>query len=187
MLTALAAPVLYPVMFCSMTFADGDVNIWSGIGNTTWNGITWTGLGDLLGMSTAEEGTDVKARGITLHISGLNPAMINNVLNNYLLGSAVTIYLGLYDGSGNLIDSPATVWEGRLDQPTIVVDSKQVTLSIACESRLIEMNVPVELRYTNQQQQLETPGDLGLIWMNAIQEMTLQWGSPAAASRGIGL
>ena len=55
-----------------------------------------------------------------------------------------------FSAPGVLIASPITVWRGLLDQPTIDVSADTASISINCESRLIEMNVAVDRRYTDK-------------------------------------
>jgi hypothetical protein len=75
-----------------------------------------------------------------------------------------------------LIDGAVVAWAGRTDQPTIPADEKTASISINLESILLDMNVPVPYRYTNQDQQLFYPGDLGMAWVNSIQSIPIYWG-----------
>lgn len=184
MLTALQATDLQPALFVSATFASETVYVWSGVGSITWNGETWQGLGGLLGVSVTEDGSTVEARGITIALSALNPTLLAEALGDYQLGLPVTVYLGLYSG-GSLISSPITTWAGRIDQPTVDVGADTATIAIACENRLIDMNIAVDRRLTNVDQQMLAPGDLGLIFTAGLQEQTLFWGHYPATGANI--
>jgi len=149
-----------------------------------WNGHTWTGLGALLGISPMEDGATVEARGITITLSGLVPSLLADCLGEFELGLPVTVYLGLYS-DGDLIDAPITTWSGRMDQSTIEVSGEDASISINCENRLLDMNVAVDRRYTNEDQQIDHPGDLGFSFVNAIQELTIFWGHQAHSTNNI--
>lgn len=181
MQTAIAERVLSPAIFVEAWFRNGPVYLWSGMGSLSWNGQTWIGLGALGGISPLEDAGTVEARGITLTLSGIDPAILPDALAEMQLGLAVTVYLALFN-EGVVIADPITAWAGRMDQPTVDVDGQKATLSINCENRLVDMNVAVDRRYTAEDQQLDYPGDLGLNFVNEIQEITFYVGvAPVAA------
>jgi hypothetical protein len=175
MLAALQASSLQPAIFVQATFASATAFMWSGVGNTTWNGHTWLGLGSLLGITSMEDGATVEARGITVTLSGIDASLLASCLSDFQLGLPVTVYLGMFSG-GSLIADPITSWAGRMDQPTIDVSGTDATISINCENRLVDMNIPVDRRYTNNDQQMTWPGDLCFQFVDGLQEQTLYWG-----------
>jgi hypothetical protein len=175
MLTALQATELQPCFFVQVQFASTTVYLWSGRGTTTWNGQTWVGAGSLLGLTVMEEGSNVQARGITLSLSGLDSGILSDFLTEYQVGLPVTVYMGLYSG-GALIASPIASWSGRVDQPAIDIGPDKVIISINCENRMMEMNVAVERRYTQDDQQLDNPGDLGFEFVPGLQLSFIYWG-----------
>jgi hypothetical protein len=172
MLAALQAPSLRPAIFVQMQFTSTTVYIWSGVGSVSWNGQTWMGIGSLLSVSSIEDASTVEARGITVTLSGLDPTLLSDCLSEFQLGLPVSLYFGLYSG-GSLITTPITSWSGRMDQPTIDVSGDTATIAINCENRLLDMNTPVDRRYTNQDQQMTWPGDLSMQFVDGIQDMTL--------------
>jgi len=89
----------------------------------------------------------------------------------------------LHDFSKALLIRPdvACCFSGRMDQPTIDVTGTLATIAINCENRLVEMNVAVDRRYTDEDQQMDYPGDLGFQFVNGIQEAQIYWGrSPSS-------
>lgn len=184
MLAAIAAGELFPALFVEANFATGPVYIWSGMGPIDWNGHTWLGVGTLGSVSAVSEGTTVEARGITLTLSGIDPALLTDVLGEFVPGLPVIVFLGLFN-AGALIASPLVSFSGRMDQPSVDIDGISSAISINCENRLIEMNVAVDRRYTADDQQRDFPGDLGFNFVNAIQEMTLYWGTSPTSSNNV--
>jgi len=181
MLAALAGSELQCAFFVAANFASGPVYMWTGFGPITWNGQTWIGTGSLGSVSPIDEASTVEAKGLTLTLSGIDSSLLGDVMSEFALGLPVTVYLGLFN-AGVLIASPITSWAGRMDQPLIEVDGKLATISINCESRLLDMNTAVDRRYTADDQQRDWPGDLGFNFVNAIQEMTLYWGTAPTTS-----
>lgn len=188
MLTALQATVLRPALFVQASFLDSGVietvYMWTGLGSITWNGQTWLGLGSLIGITTSEEGTTVEARGITITLSGIDVSLLAGALQEFQVGLPVLVYLGLFDNASpiSLIANPVTVWAGQMDAPTLDVGGETAAISIACETRLLELNVSVERRYTHDDTQLEHPGDLGCAFVSGLQEITVSWGRIPSSS-----
>jgi hypothetical protein len=175
-LTAIQSASLRPAFFVEAHFVSGPLYVWSGRGSITWNGQTWLGVGTLGTISTIEEGSGVEAKGITLSMSGIDSSLLGDVMLEFQVGLPCIVRLGLFDTNGALIDDPVIAWSGRMDQPTIDVDGQTCTISINCENRLVEMNVAVDRRYTNEDQQLDYPGDRGMEFVSSIQDVTIYWG-----------
>ena len=76
-----------------------------------------------------------------------------------------------------LIDSPLIAFAGRMDEPTIDIDGATCKITLNCESRLLDMNIAVDRRYTQEDQQMTWPGDLCFSFVNGVSELTLYWGS----------
>ena len=184
MIDALSTGIIYPVIFVQMAFITETVYIWSGLGATDWNGHTWQGLGSLLGFSTPEDSSTVEAKGITITLSGIDATLMPEALTDFQLGLPVTVYFGALN-AGSLFGTPVVAWAGRMDQPSFEISGNEVTLSINCENRLIDMNIAVDRRYTNEDQQLDFPGDLGCQFVDGLQEKTLFWGGYPASQNNI--
>lgn len=184
MVTAITSTELFPALFVAATFRSGPVYLWSGQGSITWNGQTWTGLGALGGVSQVEEGSTVEAKGLTLTLSGFDAALLPDVMNEFGLLLPVTVYLGCFN-EGELIATPITMFAGRMDQPTVEVDSKTATISINCETVLLDMNVATDRRYTPEDQQRDWPGDLGMTFVPSISEVTIYFGTAPTSSANV--
>ena len=192
MTTAMAAAIgggyIQPALFVMATFRTGPIYVWTGTGSIAWGGHTWLGVGKLGSVSTIEEGTSVEARGITLGLNGIDTALLTDVLTEFQLSAPVAVYLGLFDVSAStptLIADPVTSWVGRMDQPQIDVSAETARITIACENRLLDMNVGVYRRYTSDDQQLDHPGDLGMEFVNGLQTASINWGRvPSTVNNG---
>ena len=182
-LGAMQGAVLRPALFVQAAFVSGPIYVWSGIGQITWNGQVWTGIGTLGSISTIEEGSTVAAKGITLTLSGIDASLLNEVMTEFQVGLPVSVTLGVFDTNNALIADPVCCFSGRMDQPTIDVTGTLATIAINCENRLVEMNVAVDRRYTDEDQQMDYPGDLGFQFVNGIQEAQIYWGrSPSSTN-----
>ena len=175
MLSAITAGYMQPAIFVQLSDNAGMVYLWTGIGSISWNGQTWSGIGDILSLTVAEEGTDVQARGMAVTLNAFDSTILSDIMSDYQLGLPAIVYFACFSG-GSIIADPLIAWLGRMDQPAIDVDADKSTVQIALESRLLDMNVATDRRYTNQDQQMTWPGDLGMLFVDAIQELTIFWG-----------
>lgn len=177
-LAALTGQSLYPAIMVMITLATGPIYMWTGYNPITWNGVTWTGVGSMLEVSTIEDGANIEARGVSVSLSGIDPLLLPQALNEFQIGLPAIIYFAAANGEGGaLIDSPVIAWSGRTDQPTISVDQSTATIALALESVLMDMNTPVPYRYTHVDQTRFFPGDMGMLWVNSIQSVPIYWGT----------
>lgn len=155
--------------------------MWSGVGSVTWNSHTWLGVGSLLAVSSAEDSTSIEAKGLTVTVNGIPATAISGGMTDFKLGLPANLYLGMYtnlpSAGGTLIDTPIVAWSGRIDQANFDVSGQEVSIAINCESRLIDMNIAIDRRYTNEDQQMTYPGDLGFQFVDGLQQKALFWGS----------
>jgi hypothetical protein len=145
--------------------------------------VLYKALGSLLEVSTIEDGSSVQARGVTVTLNGIDTRLLRLTNDEFQVGLPATITLGLLAGEGGLpINAPVIAWKGKTDQPTIVVGPETSTISVNLESALLDMNTPIALRYTNQDQQRFFPTDKAFGWVNSIQSLAVYWNQTANAN-----
>src|ERR1035438_462765 len=105
-LGAMQGAVLRPALFVQAAFVSGPIYVWSGIGQVTWNGQVWTGIGTLGSISTIEEGSTVAAKGITLTLSGIDASLLNDVMTEFQVGLPVSFSLGALAANNSPISDP---------------------------------------------------------------------------------
>lgn len=163
-------------VFFEGAFASGTVRLWSGLGDLTWNGLTWSGAGDLGTVSPILETTDVQANGVRVTLSGIPAASLSLALQEARRGQTGTIWLAFLDDTGAVVADPYIAFSGRLDQPQIEDGGDTAAISIAYENRLIDLERPRERRFDHQDQQIDHPGDLGFAYVASIQQWNGVWG-----------
>ena len=173
MQAALQAPNVRPVWLCKVVFESGTVYVWSGIGELSWSGNTYVGVGRLGGVSPINESTEVRADGVVLTLSGIDPSILALVLGDVRQSKEATLHLALLDDSGAVIADPYEVFGGLVDVPRINEDPRQPSISLQCESRMIGLRRPRIRRYTDEDQQQEHSGDLGMEYVTAATTRTL--------------
>jgi hypothetical protein len=173
--THLGDMVVYPAVFFEGEFASGTVRLWSGLGDKSWNGFTWSGAGTLLGIGEIQESTDLKASGFSVSLSGMSSAVVAKAMELGNTGKKGTVYFAAFDAAGNFYDTPIVAWQGRLDQPVIDLGAETATVGMQYEGRLIDLNRSRVRRLTNEDQQIGFPGDLFFQHVAALQNQTDTW------------
>ena len=144
--------------------------------NFSWNGSTWIGTGTLGAISAIGENVDLQAQGVSLSLSGISPSLISTALGEQYQGKACQIWFcPLNPDTGQLIGTPIRIFSGRIDTMDIEVGEK-ATLTLQAEGKLIDFFRPRVSRYTDAEQQLRYPGDLGLQYVNSLIDVEIAWG-----------
>jgi hypothetical protein len=175
--TALLAAAKTPIIFFEAQITGGFIRVWSGYGTITWNALSWTGIGDLGGVSSIGETSDVTAQGIQVSLSGCNTALVSDAIAQVQRGYSGKVWLGFLDSSGLIIADPYQAFAGRLDQPEINPDPASPNITISYENRLIDLERPRLRMFTPQDQKIDFPNDLGFDYVTSIQEWNGKWGS----------
>ena len=178
MVTEVTATQLAPILLANLQFST-PVYLWSGYGSLGFGGVTYLGIGTLGTISPVEETTDLAARGIMMRLSGVPTVNVALALTENYQGRACTILFGaLSPTAGTPISSPVTVFQGKMDVMQISDDGQSAELTMTAESRLMDFKRPREIRYTDEEQQNLFAGDVGLEFVNDIQEKPIYWGNP---------
>ena len=174
---ALSAQVVHPFMAVSIDFGGGSITrAWSGYGDLTIDGHTYTGVGLLGTISALPETSETKAVGVKLELSGVPLDSAAAALNANYQGRPVSIYIGALDDAHAIIATPYKVFGGQIDTMQLNTGQDSARISVAVESRLIDMERVRESRYTHEEQQRRFPGDRGFEYVAGMQEKEVVWG-----------
>lgn len=175
LLTALDGDEIEVFYAVDLAFDAGNMRLWTGYGNKTIGGQTYTGTGNLLTIDGLEEASDLSARGTTLTLNGLDSTIINYALTEEYQGRLVTIYWGV--GSETV-----EVFSGYMDKMTIQDAAESATISLTVESRLIALERPNIRRYTRESHAgVRTAkglsgSDTFFDWVTKLQDKQIVWG-----------
>ncbi len=170
------ASLVRPVALVKLAFDSGDMRVWSGRGDLTWNSETYTGIGALGRISAVEEGVEQKAFGIAFELSGIPSSTISIALGEDVQGRTAQIWLGFLDSTYQLVADPVLVFRGRMDTMDVKL-GEEGTVSVTAESRLIDWERPRERLYTDAGQKERYPGDEGFAFVNESVEKEIVWGA----------
>ena len=172
-----------PIMLIDLEFST-TLNIWNGIGNLTHGGNTYTGVGDLLGVSPMGESTDISAKGCNITLSGANASLVDKAKSEDYQGNSVSIKLGAMDDNGDIISEPVVIFKGFMDVMSIVESGEYSTISISVENNLILFDKAKVRRYTDNDQKIDHPTDEGFSFVANIQNKQMVWGRSSGSSGG---
>lgn len=178
LVNALAADGAQPFYAVEMLFDGGAVRLWTGIGNRTIDGQTYTGSGSLLAISELEESANLSANGATVTLSGVSPSIISLALTEPYQGRRARILMG--DAS---LDSSTTnfleAFSGYMDVMTVTHSGESVRVQLTIESKLIALQRANVRRYTSENHKLRHPTDTFFDWVVSLQDKEIAWGRKA--------
>ena len=177
---AITSQVVTPIIASELEFSDGTLRFWNGYGNITMtaggSSKVFTGLGDFLGISPISESSTLQMSGVTLSMSGIKSSLISTALSAQYTNRNGAIYLGMYDTSRNVIADVYTVFKGTMDVLNISEQGNTATITLNIESRLISFDLPVDRKYTLEDQQVDFPNDVGFEFIPDLQDKEITWG-----------
>lgn len=171
----LRAGTVSPLFLVSIAFPSETIYVWTGVGNLTWNGHTYLGVGDFGQLSTITESSEVEAQGMSLTLSGIPTELIGDVQSTVVYGSKAYVYLGFLDSNGQLIPDPIPAFIGLVDAPAIEIGTDKSTIVISVESRLADLNRARGGRYTMQDQKSRYPSDTSFDRIAWLQDHEFNW------------
>ena len=136
---------------------------------------TFQGVGALGSISSTEEGTAVAPQSITATLTGIDLASIAVALGDSYQGRDCRIWEAFLDKDHAIIGAPYLQFRGRMDTQDIEL-GETATVTLTVRSRLADWRRQRIRRYTNEDQQNQYPGDLGLEFVSQMAERQLIWG-----------
>ena len=177
---AITSQVVRPFLAVELEFSTGTLRFWNGYGDITMtaggSSNTFTGLGDLMGVSAVSESDQVEAIGASLSLTGIKSSLISSALSANYTNRNASIFLGLFDTNKSVIADVYTLFKGKMDIMKIDEGAESATIVLNLENRLIALDRPKERRYTHEDQQLSFSGDLGFEFVPDLQDKEIIWG-----------
>lgn len=179
-LALLAAGVIRPVWFVQM---DLDVvQRWCSANTSlVWNGHPWVGLGKIASIDKVVESTELAIHSLQISISGVPVEIIALVEAEPIKGRVCTVWIGLYNDSYALQDTPFLEYKGRVDVPVNRESPMDTDGIIRCD---LTITIENELAYglrpktrfrTDADHQSRHPGDTFFSRIGNIKDVK-DWG-----------
>ena len=165
-----------------LDFDSGNVRLWGGIGDLTLEGNDFTGAGNLLTISDISDETDLKTTGVTLSLSGMDTTVLNLALTENYVNRPIKLYLVFLAGGSNELAGSLVTFSGRMQSMTIGDDPDNgIVITLSAENRLIDLQRPCNLRYTNSSQQFVQSGDTSFRYVAQMEDLEIVWGKEGSS------
>ena len=176
-LNALDDDVINPFFAVELLFdSPNEIHLWTGVGDLDYDGKIWTGAGNLLDISSVNEAADLAVRGATITLSGMTSEVVSLALQEPYQGRVCNIYFGVTSDTTALTQ----VFSGYMDQMNIQENPDTSTIELTVENKLIDLERPRVARYTSAYQKSVYAGDLGLDFIEDLQDKEIVWGRTAS-------
>ena len=164
--------VVYPFFAVELQFDSNIVRTWTGQGTLVLqDGTEWVGTGQLLSVSSIEETQEMSVKGATLTMSGIPSELLSLALSEPYQGRVCKIYFGVKDEA--IFNE---IFSGYMDQMDIEDGPDTATITMKVENKLIDLERARVARYTSGYQKSIYPDDLGLDFLEDLQDKKLPWG-----------
>lgn len=180
----LAAKVKYVGVIVEIDYTPTPLRVWTGLGEISWDGKTWAGIGQLGGISAITEKVGIRAGQVTLTLGGIPAEHKTIALNDTSQNRSVRIWLATFnvsEGVWTVVDDPGLLERGETDVHEIVEEGAEkdtCTIQVTVETPLSRLTIISVLRQTHEDQQLDFPGDRGFEYAAAVAEQVLYWPTP---------
>lgn len=89
--------------------------------------------------------------------------------------------MALFDtATAAMLNDPIPVFAGRMDTMRLQDTGETTTVTVSCESRLIDLERARERRYTDEDQKELYPDDRGFEYVADLQDKEVLWGRNAS-------
>ena len=170
-ITAVTSGVVMPAILVDLTFVSGTKHVWSGVGPLAFNGNTYIGAGTLGSIGPIVESIELQADGTSVALSGIDPSLYAECLSDIQLGLPATIWFCILAGG---FAYGYKAFEGQMDKPSINTGADAITIAIALENKLVNLQRPSARRYTTQDQYLDYPNDCGFSWVPMLNDIAIK-------------
>lgn len=176
---AAAAAACQPVHLFELYLAGGDTYGSDASIPITWGGRTYTALGHLLKFDGIEESAALEVTQLRVQLSGVDQAIIAQVLQYAYIDRRIVIRKAFLDGAGGVLVDPIAIFDGRCDAPVIEEDpdSGQCSISLAASAQWIDFERRPGRHTNHDEQQIWFPGDRGFEFISQLGR-EIKWGAP---------
>lgn len=167
---------LMPALFIKAEFDSGDLNLWSGHTDITWDGDVYLGAGKVLTVNSIKETQKIQANGAEFTMNGCVDALVSLAMSEEYQWRPISAWLGILDTDYTIIADPYKIFSGKMDVIEIADTGKDSIITVRAESNLIDLKETKERRYTHEDQIAEFAGDMGLEFMPTNADVEILWG-----------
>lgn len=128
-------------------------------------------------MGGISEGVEVQANGTSVSLSGIDAGLYADSMTDIQVGAPAFLWFALLTPTGTIVGSPYKIFGGYVDKPTTTTGVDTITITLALENKLTNLQRPNARRYTSADQRRFYPDDTAFSWVEVLNDLSLRWGS----------
>lgn len=163
------------VVFVKIEHPSGTGYFCSGLGSRSWDGHTWSGVGNLGTISPVKHSSEIAIQDIAFTISGVDAALIAKLADD-VRNRAGLAWLACLDEVDQVVRDPYQLVDSELDYQVFETkDDGTATITIIAHSGFYTLDRGVEEAWTPENQKLTYPLDTGMDMIPSLQKQDLLW------------
>lgn len=170
-LTAIGQPEVAPYYAVELLLDSGALRVWTGYGDRTVNGNTYTGVGNLLNVSGLDEVNDLSAKEVTISLNAISNEILSIALASPIQNRTVRIYWGVTNSSDAI-----EIFTGRANTIPFEDSADSAVVSLVVDSKLVILERSSNWRYTQESHNSRYPNDNFFSYVADLQDKSLTWG-----------
>lgn len=188
LLTALSQSEVQPFYAVEALFDDDDdtrwdesgyagenaIRLWTGYGDKDIGVNTYTGSGNVMGISGLEEVADLAAKNITITLNGVDSSLVSLALQEPYQRRLLRVYFGTDD------TTTVEIFSGFMNTMSIEDSGETSTITVTVESKLVALERASNRRYTQENHQARNAGDTFFSFVTELQDRDVVWGREKA-------
>lgn len=164
--------------------ANRAVRLWTGYGDRTIDGETYTGAGSLLTVGLPAEASDLSARGANLTLAGEVTDLLTLALGEPYVGRKGRVLFGAIEFSEAGAFHSTEVFAGVMDKMTPTDNGDTATIELALEGLNITLQKANVRRYTSAGHKAIYPSDTFFDSVTSLQDKDIPWGRTVDTAAG---
>ena len=163
-------------VLCYIEHPDGDVNVWTGIGDITWDGVTYTGLSVFAGFSGVAKDNRVTIKDVNLSVILTDDDNITReFVDTNLKGRIAKLWLVALSDDKRILKSPYQIAEIALDYQTVTFDSETVMITINGQQGFYVLEKETNISWSSEEQKNLYPDDTGFDLVSDLANKEVKW------------
>lgn len=177
--TAISQANVRPFYAIEILFDSAPIRIWTGVGDVTIDGETYSGAGALLSIGDVEQVADLSAPSIEIALSGMDDSLVALSLTEPFQRREVNVWFGAFiNDAGD--HSEFLAYQGFVNTMRLRDNKDRGTVIITVDSKQLELQRTDGRRYTSESHKSRHPSDTFFDYVSGIQDSEIVWGRKSA-------
>lgn len=156
-------------------YKSAPLRVHTGTGDIVIDGQTYLGVGTLGGIDPIKQSANNGPSTMNLSMSGLDPTLVAETLNERTQGSKVKVMICSLDDEFR-VTSASIMLSGRVSTQRFAYGA-EMSVEVEVIDRLADWQRKGARRFDNESHQVEQPGDEFFVYMAQMAEKPIYWGS----------